>query len=266
MKGKRGQATFSLSDGGTGRKSSLSPFAVSAVVVGSEVLTGKVADLNGPLLIRRLRERGVTLHSVTTVHDDVDAIVEAVSLQRKHARYILTSGGIGPTHDDVTVRAVALALGRRVVRLPQMEALIRAHYLDATTPEALRLADVPEGSVLCAQPSTWYPIIRCEDIYLLPGVPELFARQLETVLPNLPGHAVHARALFLRCGEAAVAGALDAVALDMPDVAIGSYPQFGAEADHRVKITLEGPEATRVELALARLLRELPQDAVIRQG
>jgi molybdenum cofactor synthesis domain-containing protein len=237
---------------------------VSAVVIGTEVLTAKVTDQNGALLIRRLRDRGVPLHSMEFIHDDVEAIVDAVNRARQKARFVLTSGGIGPTHDDVTVRAVALALGRNVVRLPEMVELIRAHYRDAATPEAFRLADAPEGTRLLENAESWYPVLSCDDVFILPGVPQLFRLQLETVLSRLPGLPVHVRGLYLGVGESLIAAVLDRVALEMPDVAIGSYPQFGADTDYRVKVTLESTDLTRADAAFARLTAELPAGSILR--
>src|SRR4051812_17365754 len=156
----------------------------AAVIIGNEVLTAKVEDANGPHLIRRLRDLGILLRSVETVTDDVDAIVDAVARARSKAEYVFTSGGIGPTHDDVTVRAVALALGRQVVRLPEMVELIRKRS-DHLTEEALRLADAPEGAVLLPQEGTWFPVLTVDNTFLLPGVPQLFKLQLETVLKRL---------------------------------------------------------------------------------
>ncbi|MHB8873574.1 MAG: molybdopterin-binding protein, partial [Myxococcaceae bacterium] len=111
----------------------------AAVIVGNEVLTAKVVEQNGAHLIRRLRELGVALRSVQIVPDEIDAIVEAVATARRKARWVFTSGGIGPTHDDVTVRGVSMALGRKVVRVAAMEQLIKDHYGERLSPEALRL-------------------------------------------------------------------------------------------------------------------------------
>ena len=237
---------------------------VAALIIGTEVLTAKVADQNGALLIRRLRDRGVLLRSMDFLHDDVDDIVEAVNRARGRAKYVITSGGIGPTHDDVTVRAVALALGRKVVRLEEMVALIRHHYKDAATREAWRLADAPEGTRLIPNPGSWYPVLACGDLFILPGVPQLFRLQLETVLATLPTAPVHVRGLYLVVGEALIAAVLDRVALEMPDVVIGSYPQFGADTDFRVKITIESAELTRADAAFERLRTELPAGSIIR--
>jgi molybdenum cofactor synthesis domain-containing protein len=236
----------------------------AAIIIGNEVLTAKVVDTNGPHLIRRLRETGISLRSVEIVPDDVDAIVDAVARARARAAYVFTSGGIGPTHDDVTVRAVALALGRQVVRLPEMVALIRKRS-EFLTDEAMRLADAPEGAVLLPQEGTWFPVLTVDNIFLLPGVPQLFKLQLETVLTRLRGTPMHLRCLYLRLGESAIAAVLDRVALDMPHVAIGSYPVFDAALDYRVKVTIEASELAPVEDALARILGGLPSGAVIRQ-
>jgi molybdenum cofactor synthesis domain-containing protein len=236
----------------------------AAVIIGNEVLSAKVVEQNGTLLIRRLRERGIPLRSVSIVPDEVDAIVEAVAMARSRARHVFTSGGIGPTHDDITVRAVALALGRRVVRIKQMEELVRQHYGIAATPEAMRLADAPEGAKLIAQEGIWYPVLSCDGIYMLPGVPQLFKLQLETVLSRLEGSPVVLRCLYLGLGEAEIAKVLDRVALSMPHVAIGSYPTFDQGADYRVKVTVENSAAAPVDEAVARITSELPNGAILR--
>ncbi|NMO20601.1 competence/damage-inducible protein A [Pyxidicoccus fallax] len=238
----------------------------AAVIIGNEVLTAKVQDLNGPHLIKRLREVGIPLHSVEIVLDDVDAIVSAVARARQKARYVFTSGGIGPTHDDVTVRAVALAMGRPVVRLPEMVELITARAPEGkVSPEGMRLADAPEGAVLLPQAGSWFPVLMVDDVYLLPGVPQLFRMQLETVLARLSGKPVVLRCLYLRLGESEIAAVLDRVALDMPHVAIGSYPEFDPGKDYRVKITVEFAEAGPVDEALERIVRGLPEGAVVRR-
>src|SRR4051812_25268586 len=112
----------------------MNPRAVSGVIIGNEVLTAKVTEANGALLIRRLRERGVELNSVHMVRDEVADLVEQLAICRRKTRFIITSGGVGPTHDDVTVRAVALALQRPVIRLPEMEQRIRSYYGDRPVP------------------------------------------------------------------------------------------------------------------------------------
>ena len=230
----------------------------AAIIIGNEVLSAKVEDANGSHLVRRLREHGLPLRAIFVVPDEIEAIVGAVVNARAVARWVVTSGGIGPTHDDVTVRAVALALGREVVRLPRIvELLSRAH-------SGAMPAEAPEGTELLAPEGTVYPVLAVEGMFLLPGVPSLFKLQLETVLSSLPKAAVHVRSLYLSQGEAEIAAALDRVALGMPDVGIGSYPAVTSGAVHRVRVTVEAAEAERVELVVARLRSELPEGAVLR--
>ncbi len=199
------------------------------------------------------------------VPDEIEAIVGAVVNARAVARWVITSGGIGPTHDDVTVRAVALALGREVVRLPRIvELLARGTTRARSRPRRCGWRRRRRGPS-CSRPrgrST--RCSRCDGMFLLPGVPSLFRMQLETVLSSLPRAAVHVRSLYLSQGEAEIAATLDRVALGMPDVGIGSYPAVTSGADHRVRVTVEGAEPERVELVVARLRSELPEGTVLR--
>lgn len=238
--------------------------AAAGVIIGNEVLSAKVEDLNGAYLARRLRDHGIPLRWMATVPDEIDPIVNAVIEARAMAEHVFTSGGIGPTHDDVTVRAVALALGRRVVRVPELEELVQRHYREGAPVKALRLADAPEGTQLIWRQGIWYPALRCEQIYLLPGVPQLFKLQLETILSRLKGAPMHLRSIYLNLDEPEIAHVLDRIAISMPEAAIGSYPQYDRAAGYRVKVTVENPELQVVEQIVARLQSELPAGAILR--
>lgn len=240
----------------------------AAIVIGDEVLSAKVADQNGPLLTRRLREHGLRLRSLSIIPDEIDWIREAVNRDRERCAHVFTSGGIGPTHDDLTVRAVASALGRDVVRLPEMVERITRHF-EVTgremPPEALRLAEAPEGAELWDTGDDHFPVLVCENLYLLPGVPALFAMQLETVLARLDRGAIHLRCLYLAVRETEIAGELGRIAEEVsPEVAIGSYPCFDAHLDFEVKLTVEGEVLSAVESVVARLIGVLPRSSVIR--
>ena len=235
----------------------------AAIVIGDEILSGKIRDTNGPYLTEKLRGVGVPLRRILPVGDEIEEIVWAVNSCRGHFDPIFTSGGIGPTHDDMTVAGVARALGRNVVRHPEIEAEIRNHYGQRLNEEALRLANVPEGAVLVRSPRSWYPVMAVDEIYLLPGVPELFRMHVDGIVERYRGEPFHLRCVYLGVGETEVAAVLDRIARDHPAVALGSYPRFDA-ADHRVKLTLEAQVPAPVEEALAALLALLPQGAVLR--
>ena len=228
--------------------------AVCAVIIGNEVLTAKVVEANGTHLIRRLRERGIELNSVHMVRDEIDDLVEILAACRRKTKFVITSGGVGPTHDDVTVRAVALTLQRPVVRLPEMESRIRSYYGERPVPvEALRMAEGPAGSTLIPCGDLRFPVLECDGVFMLPGVPQLFKVQLEAVLSQLPGTPGVLRQLYLSVGEADIAAALDGVARAWPHVAFGSYPTWGEGMDHRVRLTIEHASGEVVEGAVAAL-------------
>jgi molybdenum cofactor synthesis domain-containing protein len=236
------------------------------VVVGSEVLSAKVQDENGPWAARRLRDLGVQLLAIYTVPDRVDDIVEMVDLARGRADWVFTSGGVGPTHDDITVAAVAKALGRPIRRSAALVECIRAiharYHEGAEPPEAaLRMADVPEGTRLIGDAS--FPTIAIENVVMLPGPPQFFRFQFEKVAGVLSAPPFRLACVYLGVGEAGVAAILDRVAREHPGVDIGSYPRFD-DADHRVKVTLESKDLPRVEAALEALLAALPAGSVVR--
>jgi molybdenum cofactor synthesis domain-containing protein len=236
------------------------------VVVGNEVLSAQVPDENGPWAARRLRELGVRLLAIHTIADRVDDVVEAVDRARRRADWVFTSGGVGPTHDDVTVGAVARALGRRVQRSPELVEVIRAlhrqHHGVGEPPEAaLRMADVPEGTRLLGDAR--FPTLVAGNVVMLPGVPPFFRLQFDRVAHLLEAPPFRLACVFVSAGEGDIAPALDRVAHAHPAVEIGSYPRFD-DADHRVKVTLEAKDAARVGEALAVLLAALPAGCVVR--
>jgi molybdenum cofactor synthesis domain-containing protein len=237
------------------------------LVVGSEVLSAKVRDENGPFAASHLRDLGVRLQAILTLPDERDRVAEAVARERKRADWLFTSGGVGPTHDDLTLAAVAQALGRPLVRHAGLaEHIQRAHrrWWGTDAPAAaLRMADVPEGTRLAGDPD--HPILAVENVVMLPGVPEFFRLQLARFARDLRSDPFHLAEIFVSVGEDRLAPILDRLAAAHAAVEIGSYPRFDG-ADHRVKITLESKDRTLVEAARAALVAALPAGALVRQA
>lgn len=240
--------------------------SAALLVIGNEVLSAKVSDENGPFLARRLRDLGVRLTAIHTIPDEPEEIATALARLRPRCTWIFTTGGVGPTHDDVTLGAVARALGRPLVRHPGLvavlQALHRRHHGGAEIPEAaLRMADVPEGTRLEGDPD--YPTLVVENVVMLPGVPEFCRFQFERFASSLTAAPFRLACIYLRVGEGPIAAVLDRVVREHPAVEIGSYPRFDG-ADHRVKLTVESKDEARVVAARDALVAAMPPGSVIR--
>ena len=229
------------------------PRATAAIVViGDEILSGKFADENAAFLIGELRTLGVELRRITVVPDDLDDIATTVAEAAARHTWVFTSGGVGPTHDDVTIAAIARGLGTEVVRDPELEARVRGYWGESIPPANLRLADVPRGATLIWGESTTWPVVAYQNVHILPGVPGLFRRKFLDIRERFRAVPVALARLWIDREEGALAPDLDAVVAAFPAVKLGSYPRFG-ETEFQVIITLEGAEADDVRAATAAL-------------
>ncbi|MFY9558071.1 MAG: molybdopterin-binding protein [Blastocatellia bacterium] len=223
------------------------------VVIGNEILTGKSEDKNAVFLIGELYELGVALRRVMIIPDDVEGIASAVRECAGQFDYVFTSGGVGPTHDDVTIEGVARAFGSEVVRHPELEAMLRGYFGDGIDAARLRMANAPEGSELIRQPDMRWPVLAMKNVYVLPGVPELFRKKFEALRERFRAEPFHCHTIYTREDEFDIAPRLDEVAANHPNVDIGSYPTFTRE-DYRVKITIESQEQAAADRARDQLL------------
>jgi molybdopterin-biosynthesis enzyme MoeA-like protein len=196
--------------------------------------------------------------------DDEDEIAAEVKCCSERYDAVITSGGVGPTHDDRTVAAVARAFGVGVERSPDLERMIRTWWGDRFTEAALRMADIPEGSTLLYSSDGNMPLVVCRNVYLLPGIPRLFAAKIGALREVLSGEEHADASLYLSSDESAVASILSAVDAEFPTVKIGSYPKHEASQDYQVWVTVEATTADDVEIAVDRLLELLPTDEVVR--
>lgn len=246
--------------------SALTDATAGILIIGEEILSGKVDDENARHLVRELRSLGVSVRRIEVVPDDVQDIVAAVRAMSARYDHVFTSGGVGPTHDDVTLPAIAAAFEMRVERRPELEQLIRNTMLHAFHDRDLRMADIPDGARLLygepPDPGRW-PVIAVRNVFVLPGVPQIFRRKFDSIRELFRAAAIHSRAVYSREGEGPIAAALDAVVAEFPAVAVGSYPRLDAP-DHKVKITLDGRDRELVERATARVVEKLGA-AVVRQ-
>jgi molybdenum cofactor synthesis domain-containing protein len=235
----------------------------AGLIIGDEILTGKVRDTNGPVLIDLLRDLGVTLDRLVYIGDELESIAGEVAACAGRYDAVITSGGVGPTHDDVTMAGIAAAFGVEVVRHPDLEAMIRAWWGDRFTEAALRMAEMPDGSRLLYSGDGLIPLVVFRNVYILPGIPRLFQAKLGALRSELEGQPTTVRSVYLRSDESQIAALLGQAAEEFRAVKIGSYPRSEDE-DHRLWITVEAGDLATVRAAVERILELLPDGDVVR--
>jgi molybdenum cofactor synthesis domain-containing protein len=233
------------------------------LVIGDEILSGKTEEQNAHLLICELRELGVALRRIAVIPDDIEEVASTVRELSARFDHVFTSGGVGPTHDDVTIAGIARAFNRSIVRHPDLERRIKSFFGEDVDESRLRMADVPEGSELIDAPELRWPMLACKNVYILPGVPEHFRRKFIAIRERFRVAPFYARAIYTLEDEFDLAGNLRAVADAHPQVAIGSYPSFSSN-DYRVKLTLESKDGDALEAAAQELMAMLDRDKFVR--
>jgi molybdenum cofactor synthesis domain-containing protein len=237
--------------------------SAGAVVIGNEILSGKVVDTNSPFLASELRALGVTLQRITTSPDELPIIAKEVRFHHDTYDLVFTSGGVGPTHDDVTMEGIAMALDRKVIVHPDIADRLKSFYGDKINAARLKMAEVPEGAELLADMSLNFPTIKVENIYILPGIPEIFRSKFESLKPRFSADPYCLKVVYTRVGEGAIAEYLNDTMRVFPELLLGSYPKIN-HPDYMVKVTLESKDAGYVGRAFAHLLGVLPEGSVVR--
>ncbi len=233
------------------------------ILVGNEILSGKIEDANALYLCRELRRLGVDVRKIAVIPDEVDVIAAEVAAAHRAWDVVFTSGGVGPTHDDVTIEGVARALGVAVVRHPRLAGLLGQYYGERLNEAHLKMAEVPEGAELVGVESLRFPTVVMRNVYILPGVPEIFRQKFDAIRERFRGDPIHLKNVFVRIGEGTLAGHLNELLREYPALLLGSYPEL-SNPEYRVKVTLESRDLSYLEAALAVFLKGLPGDAVVK--
>jgi molybdenum cofactor synthesis domain-containing protein len=236
----------------------------AALVIGNELLSGKIRDANVSELARALRALGIRLQRVVMLPDDIAILAEEVRALSANFDVVFTSGGVGPTHDDVTVEAVARAFQVEVVFDPKLSELLHEVYGERISDAHLLMARVPQGATLCGSPDVEWPTPVMKNVWILPGIPDLFRLKLLTARAWLKGPMPFvSRALFLRVEEPLLKPLLDAVVARHPSVEIGSYPKW-FDPTYRTQITFDAETSTSAQAALEDLRSLVAESDVVR--
>jgi molybdenum cofactor synthesis domain-containing protein len=233
----------------------------SMLVIGDEILSGRTRDANMHHLAQELTKVGINLCEVRIVSDDRDAIVSALNALRAAHDTVITSGGIGPTHDDITADCVAAAFDVPIDVREDARALLQAHY-DSRGMEfneaRKRMARIPDGARLIENPVSIAPGFSIGNVHVMAGVPSVFQAMVASVIPTLTGGApILSQTLRVDRGEGDIAGPLGQIAADFPDLSIGSYP-FQHNGAYGSNIVVRGSDGARVDHAMSRLVDLFP--------
>lgn len=235
--------------------------AAGLLVIGNEILSGKVIDTNSPYLARELRELGVDLERILTIPDEVDLIASEVRAMSTAYDYVFTSGGIGPTHDDMTLEAVARAFDRPIVENASMVERMERAQGKPPNESQRKMAMIPENAVLIDSGDLWFPVVVVENVHIFPGIPELLQKKFQSIRERFRGIPFHLRRVFVTLREHDIAHSLNDLLGEFPELMLGSYPRIGEE-NYRVLLTLESRDRAYLERAIASLLDRLPSDGV----
>ncbi|MBI3925273.1 MAG: competence/damage-inducible protein A [Armatimonadetes bacterium] len=227
------------------------------VIIGNEILSGKTRDQNTPFLTARLFDLGVEVREIRVVPDELEVISRTVRRLAAGHDYVLTSGGIGPTHDDLTIPAVAQAMDRKVVRSPALEHLLKRYFgADELTIAQGRLAEIPEGAELIYPEGSNYPQVVVGNVYMFPGIPDLLRKKFDQVAEFFRSQPFLRERLDLPGLETDIAAILNQAVEAFPAVRFGSYP-YEQRGQWRVELVLEcrsaEPLAESVEFLRSRL-------------
>ena len=233
------------------------------ILIGNEILSGKIEDANAAYLCRELRALGVDVRRISVIPDDVALIAQEVTGFTREFDVVFTSGGVGPTHDDVTIDGVARALGVPVVREPSLVALLKTYYKGELNEACLKMAEMPEGSELIGGETPGFPTILTGNVYILPGVPEIFRRKFEAIRERFRDQPYYLKNVFVRMGEGTLADYLNALLHEYPLLLLGSYPEL-SNPEYRVKVTLESRDREYLARALDAFLERLPAAPLVK--
>jgi molybdenum cofactor synthesis domain-containing protein len=234
------------------------------LIIGDEILSGRTRDANMHHLAGQLTEKGIRLREVRVIPDEHATIVATVRALAAAHDHLFTSGGIGPTHDDITADAVAEAMGAPIDVRDDARALLAAHYAKtgSTLNEArLRMARIPEGATLIDNPVSAAPGFTLGNVHVMAGVPSVFQAMVEGLLPRLTGgDPVLSETLRLSRPEGDVAADLGRIAGSFDDLSFGSYP-FIRDGVYGTHLVVRGTDAARLAAAVAALRTAFPDAA-----
>lgn len=231
----------------------------SVLLIGNELLSGRTRDANLPYMGEQLSARGIKITGAHIIPDVPDVIVSTVNYLRAKNTYLFTTGGIGPTHDDITAECIAAAFGVDLPINEEAKAILLAYFDERgieTNEDRLRMARIPVGATLIDNPVSAAPGFRMDNVFVMAGVPKIMQKMFDSVLPTLDaGPTISSVSVACNLGEGTIAAGLRALQLRYPDIDIGSYPGSITEKS-KVSLVARGTNKVQLE-AIERELQQL---------
>ena len=237
--------------------------SAALLVIGNEILSGKVVDTNSPFLAGELRELGVDLERILTIPDEIDLIAREVRAMSEAYDFVFTSGGIGPTHDDLTMDAIAKAFDRELVENTSMVERMERHQGTPVNESQRKMAMIPSDSQVIDAGDLWFPVVIVENVHIFPGIPSLLQKKFHSIRDRFRGVPFQLTRVYVKQRESDIADHLNDLLVEFPDLMLGSYPKI-EEREYRVLLTLESRDGDYLVRAQQSLLARLDDDAIFK--
>ena len=233
----------------------------AAVIIGNEVLSGKVKCENSFFLAEQLYSLGVELKRITTIPDEMDDISQVIREYKDKYDFVFTTGGVGPTHDDITAEAVAMSFNRQVVYNMEVGGMLQAHYGERLNPARLKMANLPEGTALIKTryKNAVLPVFVVENVYMFPGIPDLLKTMFTEIKEHFRNTPFYNIFLYFKVSEGKLAALLTDTSNKYTNLLLGSYPLIFGK-DYKVKVILESKEKSLVVEAFNYILERVDED------
>ncbi|MBF0540113.1 MAG: competence/damage-inducible protein A [Nitrospirae bacterium] len=233
------------------------------IIIGDEILSGKVRESNAYYITQNCRNYGIDVKRILIISDIIDEIGAAVKDFSQRFDYVFTSGGIGPTHDDVTIAGISSAFNVKPVINELLKDVITQKMGDRTTPEALKMAEIPEGAILITDETLTFPLIQFKNIYIFPGVPDYMRMKFDVLKKTFSGPPFILKKVFVNQFESEFASILNEVVSRHKQIKIGSYPTINNE-EYRVMLTLESIDINELNASLIDLKVSLTDRRIVK--
>lgn len=232
------------------------------IIIGDEILSGKIHDHNSFFMAKELWSHGIHVRRICIIPDSVDEIAKEVKSFSDNFDYVFTSGGIGPTHDDVSIEGISKAFNVKPVISSTLRKILEQRH-SAPTPEQLKMAEIPEGAELVNNGTLTFPLIKFKNIFVFPGIPEFLRKKFSVIVNLFNEPSIFIKKVYVNESESIIASILNEILTHLTDVKIGSYPVVD-NRNFKVMVTLESLNKVSLDSALKRLLEILPKEAIVR--